>query len=124
MKKITLALLSSTLLLFCLAFSLEANAKVKVVGHSSIAKIICKDIIIDDSVKLDRDLKAYRRSGSILSVHYKFKRSKLHRDFTCNHMELLEFAQHIGSDNTAEYLWEKENGGYKVRMEELTASID
>ena len=120
MKKIPLAILSSTLLVFFLAFSLDASAKL--VGHSSVAKRICKDIIIDDSVKLDRDLKAYRRSGSIVSVHYKFKSSELHRDFTCNHMELLEFAQHIGSVNTAEYLWKKEHKGSNIRMEELTAS--
>jgi hypothetical protein len=37
-------------------------------------------------------------------------------------MELLEFAQNIGSVNTAEYLWQRENKGYNVRMEELTAS--
>jgi hypothetical protein len=122
MKKITLVLLSSTLLFSCFSFGLDTNTKV--VGHSSFAKRMCKDIIIDDSVKLDKDLKAYRRSGSLLSTYYRFKSSKLHRDFTCNHMELLEFAQHIGSAKTAEYLWQRENKGYNVRMEELTASRD
>jgi hypothetical protein len=120
MKKITLVLLSSTLLFSCFSFGLDTNTKV--VGHSSFAKRMCKDIIIDDSVKLDKDLKAYRRSGSLLSTYFRFKSSKLHRDFTCNHMELLEFAQHIGSAKTAEYLWQRENKGYNVRMEELTAS--
>jgi hypothetical protein len=120
MKKFTLVILSSTLLFSCFSFGLDANTKV--VGHSSFAKRMCKDIIIDDSVKLDRDLKAYRRSGSFLTVHRQFRNSKLHRDFTCNHMKLLEFAQNIGSVNTAEYLWQRENKGYNVRIEELTAS--
>lgn len=120
MKRPTLAILSFTLIVSFLAVSLQADSKV--VGRSSFAKRMCKDVIIDDSVKLDRDLKAYRRSGSFLSVHFKSKNAKLHRDFTCNHMELLEFAQHIGSDNTAEYLWERENKGYNIKMEELTAS--
>ncbi len=120
MKVPTALVVSSVGLAFGLALSLQAVSEVR--GRSPVAKAICSDIVSDNSNKLDRHLRVYRRSSVILSRYYGPKSPKLHNDFRCNNMRLIEFAGHIGSIQVEEYLWKKENRGYRVSVEEVAAN--
>lgn len=100
-----------------LAESFLSDRSVKYIGEPE-AKGVCRAVVEDDLLDLDRRLSRYKNRLTFGYSHRTIDRA-IYASFTCNEKDILNFADEIGANTVSGYL----RGG-KVTVEEYISSIN
>ena len=109
--------LTSTLLL-------AAESELVVVRGDPVAVVICRTILNDDVERLDRNLLRYQFSSRLLAFYFSGGDAAIVRDFSCNKLSLLEFADQQGAISVSHYLQQKIHRKGTVHVDEMIASTN
>lgn len=93
----------------------------RVKGESK-AMAVCKAVIADDTVKLDKKLEQAHKQDRIKNTYLKQHSAILLDDFSCNGKSLQQFAENIGAQKVLRYLDGYESGNPRIYIDDVAAN--
>ena len=86
------------------------------------ALAICKAVIADDTVKLDKKLEQAHKKDRIKNMYLQQHSAVLLDDFSCNGKSLQQFAENIGAQKALRYLDGYESGNPRIYIDDVAAN--
>ena len=86
------------------------------------ALAICKAVIADDTVKLDKKLEQAHKKDRIKNMYLQQHSAVLLDDFSCNGKSLQQFAENIGAQKVVRYLDGYESGNPRIYIDDVAAN--